>query len=68
VFKQFDYMLDVQVCYDQFDTCVQYINNASRRKWKSSAADEMVKIYNGSVSLEDGLANMQALADRYTAS
>jgi hypothetical protein len=47
---------------------VQYINNASRRKWKSSAADEMVKIYNGSVSLEDGLANMQALADRYTAS
>jgi multiple sugar transport system substrate-binding protein len=56
------------VCYDQFDTCVQYINNASRRKWKSAAADEMVKIYNGSVSLETGLANMQALADRYTVS
>jgi multiple sugar transport system substrate-binding protein len=66
VFQQFDYVIDTQVCYDQFDTCVQYINNASRRKWKSTAADEMVKIYNGSVSLEQGLQNMQALADKYT--
>jgi hypothetical protein len=47
---------------------VQYINNASRRKWKSAAADEMVKIYNGSVTLEQGLSNMQQLADRYTSS
>jgi multiple sugar transport system substrate-binding protein len=68
VFEQFDYLIDVNVCYDQFDTCVQYINNASRRKWKSAAADEMVKIYNGSQSVEQGLQKMQAIADSYTKS
>ena len=64
-FRQFDYMLDLDQVYDQFDYVVQYINNASRRKWKSNAADEMVKVYNGTQSLEAGLANMQALADKY---
>jgi multiple sugar transport system substrate-binding protein len=68
VFQQFDYLIDVDVCYEQFDTAVQYINNASRRKWKSTAADEMVKIYNGSVTIEQGLQNMQAIADSYTSS
>lgn len=68
VFEQFDYMLDVQVCYDQFDYCVQYINNASRRKWKSTVTEEMVKIYNGSVSIDNGLSNMQSIADSYTES
>ncbi len=63
-FRDFDYLLDVQVCYDQFDTCVQYINNASRRKWKSTVADEMVKIYNGA-DIDSQLAVMQAIADRY---
>ena len=58
-------MLDLDQVYDQFDYVVQYINNASRRKWKSNAADEMVKVYNGTQSLETGLANMQALADKY---
>ena len=64
-FHEFDYMLDLDQIYDQFDYVVQYINNASRRKWKSNAADEMVKVYNGTQSLEAGLANMQALADKY---
>ena len=63
-FYDFDYMIDVQVCYDQFDTCVQYINNASRRKWKSNAADEMVKIYNGA-DIDAELAIMQGIADKY---
>ena len=64
-FHQFSYMLDLDQIYDQFDYVVQYINNASRRKWKSNAADEMVKIYSGDQSLETGLAKMQALADAY---
>ena len=63
-FKKFDYLIDVQACYDQFDTCVQYINNASRRKWKALVADEMVKIYNGA-DIDAQLAAMQAIADRY---
>lgn len=63
-FQNFDYLLDVQVCYDQFDTCVQYINNATRRKWKSAVSDEMVKIYNGA-DIDAGLSKMQQIADSY---
>jgi len=67
VFKTFDYMLDVQACYDQFDYVVQYINNATRRKWKSAVADEMVRVYNGS-DIDQSLARMQQIADSYAAS
>ena len=63
-FAKFDYLLDVQVCYDQFETCVQYINNATRRKWKSNVADEMVKVYNGA-DIDAQLAVMQGIADSY---
>ena len=63
-FYEFDYMLDVQQCYDQFDYVVQYINNATRRKWKSAVADEMVRVYNGS-NIDESLAKMQAIADSY---
>ena len=57
----------MQVCYDQFDTCVQYINNATRRKWKSTVADEMVRVYNGS-NIDESLAKMQQIADSYVVS
>ena len=66
-FQKFDYLLNVQVCYDQFDTCVQYINNATRRKWKSTVADEMVRVYNGS-NIDESLAKMQQIADSYVVS
>jgi len=66
-FQTFDYLLDVQVCYDQFETCVQYINNATRRKWKSTVADEMVRVYNGS-NIDESLAKMQQIADSYVTS
>ena len=62
--EEFDYMLDVQKCYDQFDYAVQYINNSTRRKWKSTVADEMVRVYNGS-NIDESLAKMQAIADSY---
>ena len=63
-FNSFDYMLDVDVCYDQFDYAVKYINNPSRRKWKPTVADEMVKIYKGA-DIDSGLARMQEIADSY---
>ena len=66
-FATFDSLIDTQVCYDQFDTCVQYINNATRRKWKSSVSDEMVKIYNGA-DIDAQLAVMQGIADSYAVS
>ena len=64
VFKTFDYVIDVNVCFDQFDYAVQYINNATRRKWKSTVADEMVRIYNGS-DIDQSLARMQEATDSY---
>ena len=63
-FGEFDYMLDLEQCYGQFDHAVQYINNASRRKWKSNVADEMVKIYKGE-DIDSTLARMQEIADSY---
>ena len=57
-------MIDVDVCFDQFDYAVQYINNATRRKWKSTVADEMVRIYNGS-DIDQSLARMQEATDSY---
>ena len=66
-FGEFDYMLDLEQCYGQFDHAVQYINNASRRKWKSNVADEMVKVYNGA-GIDSSLARMQEIADEYVTS
>ena len=63
-YESFDYMLDVGVCYDQFDYAVKYINNPSRRKWKPLVADEMVKVYNGA-DIDAQLAVMQGIADSY---
>ena len=65
VFNSFDYVIDVHVCYDQFDNAVQYINNASRRKWKSTVADEMVKAYSGASDIDSALTRMQEIADSY---
>ena len=63
-FQNYDYLINTQVCYDQFDSAVQYINNASRRKWKSNVADEMVKVYNGA-DIDTQLTVMQSIADQY---
>jgi len=59
VFDQFDYKLDVQNCVDMFDYGIQSINNASRSVWKTKVSDELLRIYSGKVSLEEGLKNMQ---------
>ncbi len=63
-FGNFDYMLDLDQCYGQFDYAVQYINNASRRKWKANVADVMVKVYNGA-DIDSSLAQMQEITDRF---
>ncbi len=59
VFNQFDYVPDVQKCVDMFPYGIQSINNPYRSVWKTKVSDELLKIYSGKVSLEDGLAHMQ---------
>ena len=63
VFDQFDYKLDVQKCVDMFDYGVQSVNNASRSVWKPKVSDELLRIYSGKSTLEDGLNNIQSYID-----
>lgn len=57
-FDQFDYKLNVQACVDMFDYSVQSVNDATRPVWKSKVSDELLRIYSGEVSVDDGLKNM----------
>lgn len=66
-FDGFDYRINVEICLDQFEYCVQNVNNASRPKWKSGVSDELLKIYSGEVDVDTGLAYMQELVDRLSA-
>ncbi len=63
VFDQFDFKLNVQKCVDMFEYGVQSVNNAYRSVWKSKVNDELLRIYSGKVSLEEGLAHMQEYVD-----
>lgn len=63
VFDNYDYVLDVNKCVDMFAYGVQSVNNASRPNWKSHVNDELLKIYSGEHTLEEGLAIMQRTVD-----
>ncbi|MCI8650652.1 MAG: sugar ABC transporter substrate-binding protein [Anaerotruncus sp.] len=66
-FDEFDYKLDLQIVLDQFEYCVQNVNNASRPKWKSPVTDELTKIYSGQVDIDTGLANIQTIINTASA-
>lgn len=62
-FDQYDYVLDVQKVIDMFDYGVQSVNNAARPDWKPKANDELLKIYSGEITIEEGLSRMQTIID-----
>jgi multiple sugar transport system substrate-binding protein len=66
-FSQFDYQLNLDIVIDQFDYCVQSVNNSARPKWKTGVSDELLKIYSGEVDIDTGLQYMQDLVDTTTA-
>lgn len=66
-FSGFDYQLNLEAIMEQFDYCIQYVNNSARPKWKSGVVDIMTSIYNGSVDIETGLDNIQNLINTETA-
>ena len=37
---------------------MQSVNDATRPVWKSKVSDELLRIYSGEVSVDDGLKNM----------
>ena len=58
-----DYDINVEVFIDMFDYGIQSVNDASRSIWKPQVNDELLRIYSGGVSLEEGLDNMQTIVD-----
>ena len=59
VFDQFEGKPDVQKCVDMFDYGIQSVNNAYRSVWKTKVTDELLRIYSGKVTLDEGLDNIQ---------
>lgn len=62
-FNSFDYVIDAQKSVDMLEYGVQSVNNASRPNWKSKVNDILISIYSGTVTLEDGLQQMQDTVD-----
>ena len=59
VFDQFDYRLAVEKFVDMFDYSIQSVNNKYRPVWKVQVTDNLLKIYSGDQTVEEGLAAMQ---------
>ena len=59
VFDQFDYKLNVSCFTDMFEYGVQSVNNKYRPTWKTQVSDNLLKIYSGQQSFEDGMKAMQ---------
>lgn len=64
VFDAFDYKLAVQKYIDMFEYGIQSVNSASRPVWKSKVSDELLKIYSGESTIDEGLQNMQDAVDQ----
>ena len=62
-FDKFDYKMNVEKCTEMFAYGVQSVNNASRPNWKTQVNDTLLKIYSGSMTLDEGLERMQQLVD-----
>ena len=67
VFAENGYDVNVQKFVDMFDYSIQSVNNASRPEWKSKVNDELLKIYAGTNSVQDGLQKMQDIVDKASA-
>lgn len=62
-FDQYDYKLNVSAFIDMMDYGVQSVNDKSRPQWKPAVNDEMLKIYSGAVSVDDGLKNINDIVN-----
>jgi multiple sugar transport system substrate-binding protein len=66
-FDKYDYKINILAYDEMFDYAVQSVNNASRPEWKSLVNDELLKVYGGSETLEQALANCQKIVDEASA-
>lgn len=59
VFDQFDYRLNVECFVDMFDYSVQSVNNKYRATWKPDVTSNLLKIYSGDLTFEEGMEAIQ---------
>jgi multiple sugar transport system substrate-binding protein len=59
VFNDYDYRLNVECFIDMFDYSIQSVNNKYRPSWKTQVSDNLLKIYSGQITLEEGLDSFQ---------
>lgn len=59
VFDQFDYKLNVECFIDMFDYSIQSVNNKYRPTWKTKVTENLLKIYSGQLSFDDGMNAIQ---------
>jgi multiple sugar transport system substrate-binding protein len=59
VFDAYDYRLNVECFIDMFDYSIQSVNNKYRPSWKTQVSDNLLKIYSGQITLEEGLDSFQ---------
>ena len=59
VFDQFGYKLNVKCFTDMFEYSVQSVNNKYRPVWKTKVTENLLKIYSGQLSFEDGMKIFQ---------
>ena len=59
VFDKFDYRLNVECFLDMFEYSVQSVNNKYRPTWKTQVTDNLLKIYSGQLSFEEGMKAFQ---------
>lgn len=59
VFDQFNYRLNVECFTDMFEYSVQSVNNKYRPTWKTKVTENLLKIYSGQLSFEDGMQMFQ---------
>lgn len=59
VFDKYDYRLNVECFTDMFAYSVQSVNNKYRPTWKTQITDNLLKIYSGQITFEDGMKAFQ---------
>ena len=60
-------MIDLDVCFEQFDYAVQVAFNSASPRWKSQVMDVLTQIYAGNYSIDDGLDRMTNVVNDETA-
>ncbi len=59
VFDQFDYKLNVSCFTDMFEYSVQSVNNKYRPTWKTQVSENLLKIYSGQITFDEGMRIFQ---------